>query len=390
MSSLRNKDISTLAWYPPAETKIPAIALAAALLPGSDDFERQLCSLLRVNNCILGNCGRSLLSQLLNALWKKDDWKRNEILIPGYTCYSVAASAVRAGLKIRVYDVEPETLNPSLDSIKKNINDKTSAIIGQHLFGIPSFLDGLKDCAREKNIYFIEDAAQALGGKWKQDFLGTMGDFGLYSFGRGKPLPLGEGGALIGRASEVLKEIEVTRKSSKYGSILKAAGIQILSQPFIYGFAEALPLGLGETVFDPDIAVASMSVSMRKIGVKALSFLSKINDHRNAIARIYGEIFDKTHTIPLPDDTSPVFTRFPVIAGPRKISHKLRRLGVRRMYPKAIQDEVSIRPYLAEDLIPTPGAAHIAESLITLPTHQRISEDIAQEIAREVKEHYQW
>ncbi len=379
---------SSLKWYPPAETKIPAKALAGAFLPGSDRFESQLCTLLGVDHCILGGSGRSLLCRLLNELWKKDEYKRDEVMIPGYTCYTVAASVVRAGLKIRAYDVEPETLNPSMDSIQNSMSDKTFAIIGQHLFGIPSSLDGLKDFAREKSLYFIEDAAQALGGKWKQYSLGTTGDFGLYSFGRGKPLPIGEGGALIGRDGDILKKVEITRNSFGYINILKAAAVQVLSQPFIYGFAEALPLGLGETVFDPAFAISPMSVSMKKIAVKALDSLSALNEHRNSIAHVYMNLIDKKKTMPLRDGSIPVFTRFPVMAGPQRISARLKRLGVRRMYPKAIQDEDMIRPYIADHQKKTPGASRIAESLITLPTHLMITRDLAGEIAHQIKEEY--
>jgi len=384
------KSISSVEWYPPAETKIPVKALVAAVLQGPADFERHLCNYLGVDMCILESTGRSLLCRLLKALRMMDERKRDEVLIPGYTCYSVAASVVRAGLKIRVYDLEPDTLNPSMDSLKENINDMTVAIIGQHLFGIPTSLEGLKNLASERCICFIEDSAQALGAKLKQNYLGTIGDFGLYSFGRGKPLPIGEGGALIGRDSSVLKELDLTQESSGWKSTLKAAGVQIMSQSFVYGLAEALPLGLGETVFEPDIQNAPMSISMKKVAVKALGFLPALNSCRNIIARVYMDHLDKSRTIPIIDDATPIFTRFPVMAGPRNISRGLRRLGVRRMYPKAIQDEFSIRPYLADNHLPTPGSALIAESLITLPTHHMITETLAREIAREVKEHYRW
>jgi dTDP-4-amino-4,6-dideoxygalactose transaminase len=374
-------------WYPPAETKVPVGAIATSLFPCSDDFEGQLRRLIGADACVTANSGRSLLSTLLHTLWKKSDYKRNEALIPGYTCYSVAASVVRAGLKIRVYDFEPYTLNPAIDSVIKNINENTCVIVGQHLLGIPTVMEELKITAQKYGIYFIEDAAQALGGKWKNEYLGMLGDFGLYSFGRGKPLPLGEGGALVGKY-DVLKEFKTTRKSSSHIHILKSIAAQIFSHPYFYGFIESLPLGLGETVFDPQFPVAPMPDCMKRLGVKALSFLSTLNIHRNVIAQIFIDFIDKSHTITLKDDMVPVFSRFPIIAGTRRISQKLLRLGVRRMYPKAIQDVELIKPYLADRHIQTPSAAHIAESLITLPTHHGITEDQAMEIVREVKEYY--
>jgi len=94
-------------WYPPAESKIPISALFTAILPGKADFEKTLCNSLEVDHCVLGNSGRALLYILLDALKRKDGDLRNEILIPGYTCYSVAASVAKAGLKIRAYDMDP-------------------------------------------------------------------------------------------------------------------------------------------------------------------------------------------------------------------------------------------------------------------------------------------
>ena len=67
-----------------------------------------------------------------------------------------------------------------------------------------------------------------------------------------------------------------------------------------------------------------------------------------------------------------------------QIPGELKRLGVRRMYPKAIADEETIRPYLADDPVPTPGASEIARNLITLPTHMGITETLAKEIATKV------
>jgi len=123
-----------LAWYPPAETKIPLRAILSALLSKSSDFEKILCSFLKVERCVLGNSGRSLLSSLLEIFKQGDNDERNQVLIPGYTCYSVAASVARAGLKIRTYDLDPLSLEPDLDSVNKAAGEETLAIITQQSF----------------------------------------------------------------------------------------------------------------------------------------------------------------------------------------------------------------------------------------------------------------
>ncbi|RLD43303.1 MAG: hypothetical protein DRI88_10975 [Bacteroidetes bacterium] len=77
------------------------------------------------------------------------------------------------------------------------------------------------------------------------------------------------------------------------------------------------------------------------------------------------------------------------MAGPGPVPKELKRLGVRRMYPKAIADEETIRPYLVDQKASTPGAFEIASKLITLPTHKGISENLAKEIAEKVMTAYQ-
>jgi perosamine synthetase len=378
------KFFQKFAWYPPAETKIPLSAFYFSLFSCKDRFEKPLCSYLGVRHCVLAHSGRALLSSLLSALKKRDGGKRTEVIIPGYTCYSVVASVVKAGLTIRLYDMDPVTLNPDTDSLTRALSPGTLALIGQHLFGLPAPMDELQEIAEENDIYLIEDAAQALGGSAKGRPLGTMGDFGLYSFGRGKPLPVGGGGALIGKHEAVLSVLEVTPKWAGMMPFLKTAMAQLFSYPVFYGIPEMLPLGLGEAIFDPDFDGAAMPALMERLAMKSLHTLDGLNAHRQRIANIYQGAFDESASIPAPKEANPVYTRFPYMAGPGTISPELKRLGVRRMYPRAIADETAIQPYLTATKDATPGASEIARNLITLPTHTCITENLANHIASKV------
>ena len=378
------KSLKNLACYPPAETEIPLRALLSALFSKSSNFEKTLCNYLGVHRCILGNTGKSLLYMLLIALKKADKGRCDEVLIPGYTCYSVAASVARAGLKIRVYDIDPQTLGPDIDSSIKAVSNRTLAVIGQHLFGIPTPLDGLKKIAQETGACFIEDAAQALGGTLNGQPVGTIGDFGFYSFGRGKPLPLGCGGALIGKNDHILSGIDLKPRTIGYASLISTALIQAMSKPSLYWIPEALPLGLGETIFDPGFDVGAMPHLCQRLAQESMTLLEGLNAHRRHIAKTYQNGFEHTCTIPVPENGSAVYTRFPLMAGPGGIPGELKRLGIRRMYPKAIADEKTIKPYLANQRFSTPGACEIAQNLITLPTHKRITKTRAGDIISKV------
>ncbi len=452
---ISSKFLKHLAWYPPAETYIPVHAILDAVLHSSGNFEKTLCNYLGVENCILANSGRALLYLLLKALKRKDGGKRDEVLIPGYTCYSVAASIAKAGLKIRVYDLDPATLQPDFDSLRNSINDKTLAIIFQHLLGIPTPVDEFKEIAQKTGVLLIEDAAQALGGSIDNHRLGTIGDFSIFSFGRGKPLPIGNGGALIGKDEDVLSELELKLSNKGYVSLMSTALTQVMSKPSIYWIPEMLPLGLGETIFDTNFNISAMQPVMQKLAENSMGIINEsplkngnlcssssrrsrtlsgrrrsasgglttgiyrifrglkfepdtdtlvkhqrsighkvpfcnglddLNTHRRAIAKKYEEAFDHERIIPIPKAGNAVYTRFPLMAGSGPIPKELKRLGIRRMYPKAISDEETIKPYLADQEVYTPGASEIAQNLLTLPTHKGITENLAKEIARKVND----
>ena len=377
--------LKKLAWYPPAETYIPAHAILGAFLNFSGNFEKALCNYLSVEQCFLANSGRALLFLLLETLKKNDEGRRDEVLIPGYTCYSVAASVAKAELKIKVYDIDPKTLQPDFNSLRKSTSEKTLAIIFQHLFGIPTFVDEFKKIAKKTGASLIEDAAQAFGGNIAGQGLGTIGDFGFYSFGRGKPLPLGSGGALIGKNSDVLSDIQLNQQKKGYTQIVATATAHILSSPWLYWIPEILPLGLGKTIFDPHFKISAMQPVIQNLAKNSMDTLDYLNTHRRHIAKTYENAFDHKNILPVPEKTTPVYTRFPLMAGLSQIPKELKRLGVRRMYPKAIADEKTIRPYLFDQEVSTPGASEIAKNLITLPTHIRVCEKLAIHIANKTK-----
>jgi dTDP-4-amino-4,6-dideoxygalactose transaminase len=319
------------------------------------------------------------------ALKGKAGSRRSQVLIPGYTCYSVAASVVRAGLGIACYDLNPQTFEPDMESVYALAGPETLAIIGQHLFGIPTPMDGLMSAAELSGACLIEDAAQGLGGTLRGKKLGTLGDFGLFSFGRGKPLPLGTGGALVGDP-EMLRSLIPEQGDSGYLSLLIAASSSILSNKRIYGILEALPLGLGKTIFDPEFPIEGMPGVVQRLGAGLMHYIEKLNSHRYAVAQTYHEVIGDSITPKVDPGDRAVYTRYPVMAGRDAIPKTLFRLGVRRMYPKAILDEPAIKPYCAPGNVSTTGASMMAERLITLPTHSAISHETARDIALKVRE----
>jgi dTDP-4-amino-4,6-dideoxygalactose transaminase len=376
-----------MACYPPAETKVPWDAIFSAFLYQPGEFDADLRRFLKVDHCILGHSARALLFKLLEKLKKLNDNQHDEVLIPGYTCYSVAAAIARAGLKITVYDLEPTTLYPDLDSFNSALSEKTLAVITQHLFGIQTPLADAKKKTNRYDAFLIEDAAQSFGIDNTGKVTGTEGDFGLFSFGRGKPLPIGCGGALVSQNHpQILDKIHFDRPKKGYKQAVVSAAVQIASKPALYWIPELLPIGLGQTVYDPDFQVEAMPYAMIKILSSALPHLSQLNAHRKRITAIYHKYLANEYQIKSTENVTSVI-RFPVkLPNPTQLTKALSYLGVRKMYPKAIINESIIRPYLRQNQIPTPGAVEISKRLLTLPTHLRINEKIAKRICYEINQ----
>lgn len=372
-----------ISWYTPAETKIPLTPLLRAIFPGGSDFGRRLSDYLGVEKCVFAKDARTLLFLLLARLHEQTP-ERDEVLIPGYTCYSVAAAVAKAGLKVSLYDLDPNTLEPDIDSARGVVSHQTLAIVAQHLFGIPTPFAGLKELAQESGAHLIEDAAQALGGTLDGQPLGTNADFGFFSFGRGKPLPLGCGGALIGKTTPLFG---LLNKSKPRGltSLIATILAQVMANPLLYWISEALPLGLGETKFDPNFDTEPMPSMFNILGAKTLPFLETLNTHRRMVANVFNATFQESQFFPVPNGSLPVYTRYPLRTGHATISKKNKTMGIRRMYPKPICQEGAIRPHLANNQGDTPGAAEIAENLVTLPTHHRISGHLARRISSHLR-----
>ena len=372
---------------PPAETKLTIQTLAGGYFGNSPDFAERLCEYLGVKGCVLANSARSLLYLLFYHLRSRTDGAKTEVLVPGYTCYSVPAAAVKAGLKVSLYDMNPHTFQPDMDDVARKIRPSTLAVVGQHLLGVPSDMESLVKTARQHGIWCIEDAAQRLQSPRQESR--QVADFTLYSFGRGKPLPLGKGGALIAAKQKELIGIPVAleargRETTNY---LLPLAIQIFSRPRFYWILEKLPLGLGQTIYDPAFAVSTMPRLYRKMGVRGLEELEKLNLHRALIGKIYRDYFSDENNGQM-KQASLACVRYPLLVQNNGGANALFNLGVRQMYPFALCDLPQLRDELTDQEVKTPGAREIAARLITLPTHLAVNELTANRIAAMVEKYF--
>ena len=136
----------------------------------------------------------------------------DEVILPSYTFSSTATSAVLAGAKLVFVDIRPDTMNIDESKIEAAITEKTKVIMVVHYAGVSCEMDTIMDIARRHNLKVVEDAAQAVMSSYKGKALGTIGDFGCYSFHETKNYSMGEGGALIINNPQYNEKAEILRE----------------------------------------------------------------------------------------------------------------------------------------------------------------------------------
>ena len=144
----------------------------------------------------------------------------DEVIMPSYTFVSTADAFVLRGAKIVYVDIRPDTMNIDETKIEDAITEKTKAIVPVHYAGVACEMDTIMDIAKRHNLKVVEDAAQGVSAYYKGKALGTIGDFGCYSFHETKNYSMGEGGALLIRDREHVERAEIIREKgtdrSKY------------------------------------------------------------------------------------------------------------------------------------------------------------------------------
>lgn len=151
----------------------------------------------------------------------------DEVILPSYTFSSTATAAVLAGAKLVFVDIRPDTMNIDETKIEEAITSKTKVIVAMHYAGVACEMDTIMDIAHRHGLMVVEDAAQGVMSSYKGKPLGTIGDFGCYSFHETKNYSMGEGGALIinnpayNERAEVLREKGTNRSKFFRGQVDK-------------------------------------------------------------------------------------------------------------------------------------------------------------------------
>jgi len=136
----------------------------------------------------------------------------DEVIMPSYTFVSTADAFVLRGARVKFVDIRPDTMNIDENLIENAITSRTKAIVPVHYAGVSCEMDKIMEIARKYHLTVIEDAAQGVMSSYKGQALGTIGDYGCFSFHETKNYSMGEGGALLIQNPAKIEEAEIIRE----------------------------------------------------------------------------------------------------------------------------------------------------------------------------------
>ena len=338
-------------------------------------LEEELRNYFGVRYVYLTSSGKACLVIILKALSSIHPSKKS-VIVPAYTCFSVPASLEISGLRMVPCDVNPRNFDFDYRKLEMMIDQDILCILPSHLFGIPSNMEQLRSLVRDKGIFLVEDAAQAMGGRYGGKWIGTIGDAGFFSFGRGKNISCVSGGAILTDSNELGMRINRMYEKIAFPSYLsevillfKYFLMSVFIRPFLYWIPSNMRfLKIGETIYDTHFPIARMggvgSGLLR--GWRELLERSneiRIENSRFYMRKIFGTI-DDGHDI--------AYLRFPLVMKYRYLINKIlsvsseKGFGISAMYPVPVNEIEQIRKRF-HDLFP--AAKEVSDRLLTLPTH---------------------
>lgn len=336
-----------------------------------------LCERYSAVDALLTDTGTSALILALRKVLPPG----GTVAFPGYGCFDLTTAALGAGMRVRLYDIEPSTLSPELDSVREVIERGVHAIVVTHLYGYPADIVGVQAIARHHGIPVIEDAAQGAGGSLDGSLLGTFGDIAILSFGRGKGMTSGSGGAVLVRTPELAEwtrsmNAELATGSGGTLEVMALAAQSLLAHPSMYRFPASIPaLKLGEMVYHPPIEPRRMAAAAEAILDTALRMDEREVRSRRARARDLLSLITESHSVapvrPIVRGDSGYLRLALLDTEGRRVPRAA--IGALRGYPMTLEQHAPLQPILLRGERAGKGSETLRDTLFTLPTHSRVN-----------------
>ncbi len=346
--------------------------------------EKEMRQFFGVKHLFLLSSGKAALATILHALASRTP--RRKVIIPAYTCYSVPSAIVRAGCNVALCDVDPHTLDFDFPRLTSIVDADTLCIVSPHLLGQIADIERTQAIAKHYGVPIVEDAAQALGGRHNGRWLGTQGDIGFFSLGRGKQLTAGSGGIILtnsddmaGSLRNVCQEVPEASIYDQVTNLFSVVAMKLLIHPWLYWLPAGLPfLKLGESIFDVNFSIHRLDESRAAL---LLSWRQRLDQSTEARSKRIEEYLHQFNSEVEPPASirriKTAYLRLPVImpsAGEKRRLCVLaadKGFGVSALYPSPISKIPELMMFFEQERFP--GAELLAERLVTLPVHAYVA-----------------
>lgn len=373
-----------------------AYGMGHSLDRGVEDLFRQdLAGYLGQRHIYFLNSGLAAFYVILEALKKLSP--RKEVILPAYTAPNLILAIQKAGLKPVLCDISLKDFNADTEDMLKKATSDTLCVLGVHLFGIP--WEGIIDLKGKlgKDIFVVEDCAQAFGAKIEGWPVGSFSDIAFYSFNRGKNLPTYEGGCIAVNSDDLAKQIkENISKITSAGFLgtaslaVKSLAISLSFNPYFYGLFFSFINCFKDNRVALDFEMRAFSIFQSGLGYSLLrKYQGSLKRRFENGTRLLSGLKDIEDIIlpRLSERISPVFNRLPIVFKDENrleaVMRDLERRGIEssRLYLKPLHHIFDLG-YKKEDF---PNAVFLSKGLLTLPAHPLVREKDIEKMIRIIK-----
>ncbi len=374
-------------------------------------LEREFAKYLGVKYAVSFNSGRAALMAILESLNLE---RGSEILLQAFTCNAVPNPIIWSSLKPVYVDIHAETFNIDSEDLRKKITSKSRAVITQHTFGLPAYMDKILEICNQNNLILIEDCAHSLGAMYSsinspqiRKKVGTLGKVSFLSFSRDKVISSVYGGMVVTNDGILAEKIKKFQEKIHYPSYFWI--FQQLLHPVLINFF-ILPIykifGKSVLILFQWLHILSKAVHWKEkrglipgyfpkrmpnalaiLAINQLKKLENFNEHRKEIADFYYDELknSKFELVAKHEGRENIFLRF-AIKHPK--AHEIIK--------KAWRQNILIGDWYDSVIAPAdtrldkmgyikgscPEAEKLAKETFNLPTHINISKDDAKKIIK--------
>jgi perosamine synthetase len=338
-------------------------------------LREMLCERFSALECVLVDSGTSALTLAIEHCVPVGE----SVALPAFGCFDLVTALMGAKRAVEFYDLDPMSLSPNIADLERTLSTGVRAVVVAPLYGYAPDMTSISQLCERLGVAIIMDCAQSLASAWQGRPLASFGTVSTVSFGRGKEIGGGGGGAMLLHSAGTVGAPRLPEPSKPVVAAKLAALVAqyVLASPLLFGLPSSLPwLGLGTTVYRPPTRAARISRMQSVVAIAGLRRLDAIA----AARRVYAERLmtgglsgSKLRFVHIQEGSSFGALRLAALA-PALDARTMARTGIRRSYPQTLPTlYASLISKESRSFWAAPGADVLAQWLVTLPTHHRMS-----------------